>query len=241
MVGRAKGPTGRLATVAGLAAVLAVMAGLFWYGTIHTHHRIREAVAYDAAGFCPQAAGGECVEVVDAVVHDRVESESSDSTLYYLDVNTPDGSRERVRVSHEMYDGVEVGSEVQLWRFRDRTVAVEHGDLHSGTYLSPGPPYLAGLVGTLFWAVVFWVAAMLSVAMLRPDRGQTAFDAGLPFFAAVAGVVVLVVGFVLDEIANVAQFDPRLVYVSMLLAPAAAIVVVVRALLRAATAGRVVR
>lgn len=239
--------------VVGLVA-LAICGGLLWYGTGYTYERVREAVAYSRASFCPEAVETDpnCVKVADAVVTDRTRDTTSDTTTFHVDLQAP-GHSDHVRVGSKVHEQLQVGDEVKVWRFHGKVIAIEHGDQRWGTHDTPGPPYLAGLVGTLFWAAAFGLAALAATAKkarptnkastanrARPTNkaasktankagtAPTRWDFRLYFGALVVAVGLIVGGFVVDYALDVADFDPRLIYASLGLTPAVSVGVVVK-------------
>ncbi len=224
----ARDRTGVFGATVLVLALLLFAGGLLWFGTGYTNQRIREAVDYRRAPLCPETgdADANCVKVVGAVVVKRTKVDTDEVVRYSVDLRTSDRS-DTAWVSDDLYKSLATDQEVRLWRFHGKVVAIEHGGVRSGTRDEPGPPYLAGLAGTLVWAAAFGALALL-VTLDRARGAPTRLDFRLYFGALAAAVGIIVAGAILDYAAGAVRFDPRLVYVSLALTPAASILVMLR-------------
>ena len=228
--------TARSDLIVTIVTVSIVAVAMIWYGTIHLHLEIRRALEYDRVRLCAATVTEEvakvtddCVATVSATVSKRSSTEASDiSPASFAITIERAGRTEQLSVNSRMYYGVAVGDTVNIWRFGGKTTAVERGELYSSTEDTPRPPYLAGMVGLLFWAALSGFGMMFAIAGLREDIAV--FDIVLVVTGFLASIGILAFGVITDEFIDVWQFDPRWLYLCLALTPLAVVGAVLRAL-----------
>jgi hypothetical protein len=197
------------ALIGGLLMLLAA-AALGWYGLVYSHQRIDDLVAYRAAHQCGQQVDRDCFYRIAApVIHRKVIVDNRGDAVadrYELVVRVS-GREESHDVSHVLYKDVKVGDEVELGRFRRRTIFVSHGDLQSTLGLPS--PFLPALVGTLLLAALAFVVTVPWVNEWVP----LSESAPVPV-ASVVAVGLVLFGWIADFFT---KFDPRYLYISFAL------------------------
>ncbi|MEV6524853.1 hypothetical protein AB0M43_23115 [Longispora sp. NPDC051575] len=191
------------------------------YGTVLTVTETGKVRAYARAPVCVGTSDDGCVRESTAPTWGCERRGGGEyAVTHHLRVG------ERARPELVRVDDAEVcggkGEELGIRWFRGEIVGVRRGAVRSVTEHTPAPPYLWGMLGLVFWTVVFWNGTRKGQGLLGREWDSFAF--GSVSLCAVLGSGYLLVTWLLDGVWGLVRPEPRLILVSVALTPGAAVV-----------------